>query len=278
LREQGFSDRAIEHRVARGRLHRKYPGVYAVGRPELTRKGEILAAVLACGPGAAVSHETAAEHYGIRHRRRGPIHVSVPSSCRRRIRGIRTHRRNAQATAEFIEWNGVPVTSPTLTIIDLANGLSDGHLIAAVNEADGLELIDPELLRTNLDRLPGQPGVARLRKLLDPLTYRMSRSELERRMLPLVRRAGLGVPQTNVEVNGFEVDFYWPALGLVVEADSLRYHRTPAQQQRDWLRDQTHLRAGMTPLRFTHADIRYEPERVLETLRVVSARVRSHAA
>ena len=100
--------------------------------------------------------------------------------------------------------------------------------------------------------------------MLDRRTFRLTDSELERRFLPLARAAGLPVPLTRQRVNGFEVDFFWPDLGLVVETDGLRYHRTPAQQARDRLRDQAHTAAGLTPLRFTHAQVRFEPGHVRE--------------
>jgi very-short-patch-repair endonuclease len=108
--------------------------------------------------------------------------------------------------------------------------------------------------------------VAVLRKTLDRRTFRMTRSELERYFLPLTERAGLPLPLTKLWVNGFEVDFYWPDLGLVVETDGLQYHRTPAQQAQDRLRDQAHTASGMTPLRFTHEQVRYEPAHILATL------------
>ena len=112
----------------------------------------------------------------------------------------------------------------------------------------------------------GEPGVGHLSGILDRRTFRLTREELERRFLPLARRAGLPVPLTGRWVNGFEVDFFWPELGFVVETDGLRYHRTPAEQARDRLRDQTHTAAGFVNLRFTHEQVRYEPEHVLAML------------
>jgi very-short-patch-repair endonuclease len=103
--------------------------------------------------------------------------------------------------------------------------------------------------------------------------FRLTDSELERRFLRLVRSAGLPTPQTGRLVSGFRVDFFWPALGLVVETDGLRYHRTPAEQTRDRLRDQAHTAAGLVPLRFTHAQIRFEPDYVVEILRRVTRRL-----
>jgi hypothetical protein len=122
--------------------------------------------------------------------------------------------------------------------------------------------------------MTGQPGVAVLRTLLDRRTFVLTYSELERYFLPVVRRVGLPLPETGLILNGFEVDFFWPDLGLVIETDGLRYHRTPAQQARDRLRDQAHTAAGLTPLRFTHAQIRFEREYVIETVELVVERLR----
>ena len=117
-----------------------------------------------------------------------------------------------------------------------------------INEADKYNLVSPPALRQALKTRQGQPGVARLRTILDRRTFRLTREELERLFLPLAAEAGLPVPRTFQVVNGFEVDFSWPALGLVVETDGLRYHRTPAEQARDRVRDQTHTATGLTQL------------------------------
>lgn len=136
----------------------------------------------------------------------------------------------------------------------------------------------PPRLREALDQRHGEPGVARLRQVLDRRTFRLTKEELERRFLPLARKAGLPVPLTGQWVNEFEVDFYWPDLGLVVETDGLRYHRTPAEQARDRLRDQAHTAAGLTQLRFTHEQVRYEPEHVMSVLRATAARIAERVA
>jgi len=165
---------------------------------------------------------------------------------------------------------GIPVTNVVLTLIDLACSLGAAQLERAVNEADRLDLIDPSALRAALDAYSGRPGVGRLRELLDRRTFRLTDSDLERLFLPLVSHAGLPLPLTRQRLNGFRVDFLWPSLRLVVETDGLRYHRTPAQQARDHVRDQAHLAAGFTPLRFTHSQVRYEAEHVRSTLRAVA--------
>ena len=144
---------------------------------------------------------------------------------------------------------------------------------AAINEADKLELVDPEELRAALDGSARQPGVKVLRETLDRRTFTVTDSELERRFLPIARAAGLPSPQTGCWVSGFKVDFYWPGLGLVVETDGLRYHRTAAQQTADRVRDQAHTAAGLTALRFTHAQVRFEPDHVCAMLATVRSRL-----
>jgi predicted transcriptional regulator of viral defense system len=230
LLELGFSSQAITHRIAKGRLHPLWRGVYAVGRPEVTRHGRWMAAVLCCGPRAALSHESAAALWGIRQAEHGTIELSAPRGAFRRRPGIRVHRRTHLDPRDVGRCEGIPVTQPVCTFVDLAIRLSGNQLEAALIEADKRNLIDPETLRSALEGLSGRPGVARLRKVLDRRTFILTDSELERRFLPIARRAGLPLPQTGRWMNGFKVDFFWPELRLVVEADGLRYHRTPTQQ------------------------------------------------
>jgi very-short-patch-repair endonuclease len=273
LRKLGLSGQAIQHRVSIGRLHRVERGIYVVGRPELTRHGRWMAAALGCGPRAMLSHGSAAALFGIGRESHDLIEVSVPSLSPRERPGLRVRRRPKLRASDVMKYQGVPVTVPALTLIDLARGRGDAGLERAVNEADRLDLIDPEALADALDDFPGQPGVGVLRGLLGKLTFRMTDSELERRFLPLVADVGLSIPLTRQHLNGFKVDFYWPALRLVVETDGLRYHRTPAQQARDRIRDQTHLAAGFIPLRFTHWQVRYETGHVRSTLLAVARRL-----
>ena len=248
-------------------------GVYAVGRPELTREGRFNAAVLACGPGAALSHSSAAALWGIRPGPRGLLEVSIPNDSGVRPPDLRVHRRRALTTGDVTQHRNIPVTTPVCTLIDLASRLSPYELEAAVNQADAHGLVDPEELRAALDRVT-RPGAAKLRKVLDRRTFAFTRPGLEQHFLPITRRAGLPKPLTNTYVNGFEVDFHWPHLNLVIETDGLTYHRTPQQQARDRERDQTHTAAGLTCLRFTHGQIKYEPARVTETLAAVASRLR----
>jgi very-short-patch-repair endonuclease len=270
----GFTSSAIEHRLATGRLHPAASGVYVVGRPELTRHGRWMAAVLACGPKAVLSHGSAAALWEIGRERSGLTEVSLPSRVHRRRPAIVVHRRATLSESEMTTRQGISVTTPVCTLIDLASHLPPGRLEAAINEADKRGLSDPEAVRQALEGLdPRRPGVAALRRTLDRRTFRLTDSELERRFLKVVAEAGLSLPETGRQVDGFRVDFFWPDIGLVVETDGLRYHRTAAQQAKDRVRDQAHLAAGRTPLRFTHAQVRFEPESVRATLSAVAGRL-----
>jgi very-short-patch-repair endonuclease len=273
LLELGLTPEGIKHRITSGRLRPLWRGVYAVGRPEVSRYGRWMAAILSCGSRATLSHLSAAALWEIGTEMRGYVEISVPAPADPRRGGILVHRRSMFGEEQVTRLHGIPVTTPILTLIDLATRLDPHGLEAAVNEADKLDLARTDDVRCALDVAGKRPGVGVLRALLDRRTFTLTDSELERRFLRLVRRAGLPLPLTQQWVNGFKVDFYWPALGLVVETDGLRYHRTPAQQARDRARDQAHTAAGLTALRFTHAQVASEPERVEQTLRAVAARL-----
>jgi very-short-patch-repair endonuclease len=246
-------------------------GVYAVGRRELTREGVWMAAVLACGERAALSHESAAQLLGIRRYERGQIEVSIPADRTVRQSGINAHRRSPMPSTTIVR--SIPVTQPLFTLVDLAASLKDHPLEAAINEADTLGLVDPEAATAALDRVPPYPGISRLRRILTEHTR--TDSDLERCFLRLVKRAGLPTPETQAHVNGHRVDFYWPELGLVVETDGLTYHRTPSQQVHDRERDQAHTRAGLTQLRFANTQVRHDAKWVAATLEAVADRLRN---
>jgi very-short-patch-repair endonuclease len=176
-----------------------------------------------------------------------------------------------------VRCGAIPVTSPALTLVDLASRLTRDQVEDAVNQADRVRVIDPETLRADLEELGRMPGAAALRRILDRRTFTLTDSRLERRFLPIAAAAGLPPPRTGERVNGFKVDFWWPDLGLVVETDGLRYHRTPAQQARDRIRDQAHTAAGLTPLRFTRAQVVFERQRVTATLAAVARRLKASA-
>jgi very-short-patch-repair endonuclease len=266
LSAAGLGHEAIVHRVRTGRLHPVARGVYAVGRPELSRDGELMAGVLAGGMGAWVSHETGAEALGVRRREPGPIELSVVAARRSSRQGVTVHRRERRDPGMVTEVRGIPVSTVPALMVDMALRWPPAHLEAAINQADALDLLDPEAMRRALGAFAGQPGVKPVRDLLDAATFLLTDSELERLFVRLVRRAGLSDPQTQRYVDSRRVDFTWPELGLVVETDGLRYHRTPLQQRRDVERDQAHRAQGLVPVRFTHWQVHHAPRIVLDGL------------
>src|SRR4051794_4148350 len=167
----GYTDDAIKHRLRRGRLHRIYPGVYAVGRAELTQEGEWMAAVLACGDTAALSHDSAAALWGIAKRAKTPIHVSVLVDSRSR-NGIEVHRRKELSTTTH---KRIRVTTPAQTLIDIAHTWSQSDLEQAIGEADLRRRVGLKALRTAATKA-GRSG-APLRAVIDRVTFRVTQSE-----------------------------------------------------------------------------------------------------
>lgn len=195
-----------------------------------------MAAVLAGGEGATLSHRSAAALWEIGEEG-DLIDVSVRRRCELRRPGVRFRGRPSLAPSDIVLRDDIPVTSPVQTLVDLATKLNLVTLERAVNDADKRDLIDPEALRAELMRFGGYPGIRPLRHLLDKLFFQLSDSDLEIYFRRIVRAAKLPMPLTKQRVNKFEVDFFWPDLGLIVETDGLRYHRTPSAQLRDARRD-----------------------------------------
>ncbi len=272
LLERGLAPKAVAHRVRTGRLHPLRRGVYAVGRPDVGRRGHWMAAVLSCGPAALLSHRSAAVLWGLAQPSlEAEVEVVVPRTAVRRRSGIRVHRRVDLGPEHRREIGGIPLTDPISTLVDLASCVVEWRVQQAINAADRLDLVDSETLRATVPTLPPRPGMARLRRLLG--LEALTDTGLERKFIGLVRAAGLPQPETQSWVNGYRVDFYWPDLGLVVEADGWRYHRTAGEQATDHRRDQTHTKDGLTTLRFAESQIRYEPGQVTATLSAVAARL-----
>ncbi|MBS1891618.1 MAG: DUF559 domain-containing protein [Actinobacteria bacterium] len=223
-----------------------------------------MALLLASGDDAVLSHGSAAALWGI-----GPewhlVEITVRHRVWSRLGGVKGRARPSLPDHDVTVHRRIPVTTPERTILDqAATPISDASLERLVNEADvsrGLDF-DISKLRRYCDLRAGEPGIRRLRRLLDPETFRLSDSELERLFRPIAIAAGFPQPLTKVIVNGYEVDFYWPDLAMVVETDSLRYHRNAIKQSRDLMRDQVHTAAGLTTLRFTHWQVAHEPGHV----------------
>jgi hypothetical protein len=232
----GFNPREIEHRLARGRLHPVMHGVYAVGWPGMTRKRRWMAAVLACGGKAMLSHRSAAALWQIGKERAGVVDVSVRRRCEIRRPGLRVRGRPSLAEADVTAILGIPVTAVARTLVDLAT----------------------ELGPLSLERAEDSRGLGRCGAFS---TSRRSDSRTPISRFSSARSSAQ--PACH------------PDLDLVVETDGLRYHRTPSTQARDARRDRTHILAGMTPLRFTHYEIKYESMDVRRTLARAAAMQRS---
>ncbi len=223
----------IQGRLDNGRLVPVYQGVFALGHSLLGRKGRWVAAVLACGPGAVLSHGSAGELWDVR-RAFGHPEVTRRSGGSPRL-GIRLHQTRVLEASEMTMKDRIPVTSIERVLLDFAPRLDTKQLERAVVAADRTGALRwGELLRL-LDRTPRRPGVARLRRVALQVhpTAVDAASPLEVDFLALCRRFGLPLPKINVLVNGHLVDFYWPTEGVIVETDGYAYHRDRPAFERD---------------------------------------------
>jgi hypothetical protein len=265
----GLARGGVAARARAGRLHRVHRGVYAVGHTVLTVNGRRMAAVLAAGPGAVLSHASAAALWDIRPTSATRIDVSVRSAGGRAKRpGLRIHRTPTLQTDEITAHQGIRVTSPARTLLDLASSLPRRALERALDEAEIRELYDRRALEAVALAHAGEHGARALAEALaqdgDPV---LTDSELEEIMLGLCDEQQLERPTPRAWVAGLRVDFLFAASRLVVETDGYRYHRTRRAFERDRERDAILARAGYRTLRFTHRQLTREPALVAETIR-----------
>lgn len=271
LHAAGLQRGAIDLRVRAGRRHRVHRGVYAVGHLHLTLRGRLWAAVLACGgPGAAVlSHRSAAALWDLL-----PPPARIEVTTRRRsasTASLRVHRSTTLAGDDVTAVDGLPVTSVTRTLVDLADVLALHRLERACHRADVLRRLDATELAQRLTALPGR-RTRGLRLALAGLALHgpeLTRSELEERFLVLVARERLPRPEVNVTVVGLEVDALWRAQRLVVELDGAAAHLITRAFERDRRRDAALQVAGLRVVRFTWRQVVHEPSDVTATLRAL---------
>jgi very-short-patch-repair endonuclease len=241
--------------VRAGRLHVVHRGVYAVGHRALGVTGRWWAAVLACGEGAALSDASAGAAWGLAPYAGATIHVTVPGGAGRARRDrVAVHRRGL-VPDELTCLDELSITTPQRTLLDLAaGGLPRRRLEAALHHAEHALRIDWAAMRRLLQRHAGRPGVPLLEATLARYAPGSvdTRSELEDIVLELCEESGLPRPQTNVVVAGKVRDFYWPQANLVVEADSYRWHHSPAALDDDRERDVELTLSGVRCLRFTY--------------------------
>jgi very-short-patch-repair endonuclease len=257
----GMAKTSVGEWAQRGRLHRVHRGVYAVGHLGLTRNGRFMAAVLACGEEAALSHLSAAVLWRILDDRGQPIHVTAPQ--RRRVPGVVAHR--AQLDGERVRREGIVVTTPARTLVDLADVVSRRTLERAFDEAEYLRL---DHGGTAAKARHGRRGAGMLTSVLavhEPGTTR-TRSELEEAFLRLVDDHGLPRPEVNVQIEGSECDFVWREQRLIVETDGARAHGTGRAKRRDPLRDARLMAAGWRVWRVSYEQVVRQPGEVAAEL------------
>jgi hypothetical protein len=257
LLEAGLSGRAVERRLESGHLLRLHRGVYAVGHAQLRSEGRWLAAVLAVGAGAVLSHRSAAALHGIR---KGDGAIDVVTTRRVAARGVVVHSTTVLETGDVTTRRGIPVTSLARTLVDLAAILPADRVAKLLREADRLGMLDAAALRAALARTGGRGGTGRggLRAALDAherLATSLTLSELEDRFLALLDAEDLPRPLANHRVAGMRVDAAWPRERLVVELDGWAFHHDRGAFQEDRARDARLARAGYAVVRFTHADV-----------------------
>jgi hypothetical protein len=281
LRALGMTDSAIKHAVAAGRLHPVFRGTFALGGARVDERGRMLAATLACGEGALVSHRSAAALMGLLDVAPRVIDVIARAQRGRKIDGIRQHDVRRPRRWETGTFDGVPCTSPARTLVDLAGAVGSRTLRSAFERAAARQLLDIGAVEASLGR-GGRRGTVALRALLGewrPAAAVVARgrlkSPLEAKVLPLLARRGLPMPLANAPVDlvegKIEVDFLWPDRRFVVEADSRAFHATDAAFERDRWRDRELMRAGYSSLRLTHSEVETEAAAVADT---IAARLR----
>jgi hypothetical protein len=264
----GLSRHAIDHRVASGLLHRVHRGVYAVGHPPLTREAWWMAAVLACGDGAALSHASAAALWELRPSAAVWIDVTVATRAGRATRdGIRVHRSGTLAAADITEHRGIPVTSVARTLLDIAGVLPAAALARALERTEVLRRFDLRSTRAVIDAHPASRGAKRLTAALE--LYRddeMTRSDLEAFFRTLCADHDVPRPLVNAVIEGEEVDFLWRRERLVVETDGRETHLTRAAFERDRAKDAKLTLAGYRVVRFTYRQVEHQRDATGATL------------
>ncbi len=267
----GVGTDAIDFRLRRHRLHLLYRAVYATGCGPVQREARWMAAVLAGGGGAALRRRSASALWDFHA---GGVRIEVATPTQRRSRdGILFHHSKLRPD-ELTEHDGIPVTTVPRTLFDLATVLRPRQLERALNEAEALQLWNELSLLDLLHRYRGRPGAAAIRALLAARDQgaTITRSELELKFLEFLDSAGLPSPETNVLIEGLEVDCLWRAPRLAVELDGRDFHSTRAAFERDRERDRILQVAGWRPVRVTWRQLHGSPQRLARDLqRLLSA-------
>ncbi len=269
----GHSEDALSRDARTGRLHRLHRDIYAVGHSAVTRHGLCMAAVLAAGEDALLSHRSAAWLWGLSDRWWRPVEVTAPTRRQRR-RELHLHSSKALEAEDRASSEGVPVTAVPRTLLDFA-AVDPFYLPQALNRAERLGLLDLAAVGALISRSAGFRGVARLRVALEPFRPGVfTRSGLERRFLSLIREAGLPRPLSNFHVDEYELDAYWPAEQFAVELDTYDYHGDRSSFETDRLRQEDLKLGGIEMIRVTGVRLDREPKVVIARLEELLAQRR----
>jgi hypothetical protein len=263
LVDEGVHRHSIQRWLADGRLHRAHHGVYAVGHPGRTLDADYMAAVLACGTGAVVSHRAAAHLLRLLRGAPPPPEVTVPSTAGRSRAGIVVHRVRALPQDDTAKLHGIPLTTVPRTLLDLTPQLSPTLLARACHEAWVHHECKPPMIEACVARNPTKKGAAKLRRAL---AADVTLSDLEDGFVALLRRYGLELPRTNIDHHGDKVDCHWPDRGLTIELLSYRFHGTRHAFEQDVAR-----RRRSNHLAYTYGDVF---ERARQTAAEVAALLR----
>jgi Protein of unknown function (DUF559) len=269
LCEFGLTARAAQKRVDTGRLHRIHAGVYSlVPKALLKREGLYMAAVLACGPGAVLSHRSAARLHELRDWGHTKIEVTVPGRSARAHPGVAVHRSTTLSPADVTVVNNIPCTTVHRTLLDLGDVVTQRQLERAFDQADTLDLLDLGAINDQLARNPTRPGAKACKQVL--ATHYIGRtptwSENEELLLSISRGLGLPDPHTNQFIvlddggPAIRVDFVWREQRVIVEADSDKWHGSKQRQEIDRRRDQRLTAAGWRVIRTSWRQMKYQPD------------------
>lgn len=274
LRAIGLGRGAIQHRVRTGRLHRVHRDVFAVGSVVETLRGRWMAAVLACGPTAVLSHYDAGRLHGIVRGGGRWIHVTVAERSRHGRDGIKVHRVRSLDPQDHGRLHEIPVTSVARTLLDLAEVLPPRRLAQAIEEAERLRIFDLTQIRATVGRNRGRRGIPLLSAGCGAALEeaRHARSEFERELLAACVEAGLPLPALNTTVEDEEVDAHWLGTTMLAELDGWRWHRTRQAFERDRAKSLKLEDAGYTVIRLTWRQLTAEREVTVSRLRRLLAR------
>jgi hypothetical protein len=271
LRGLGLDRYWVRRRVENGFLHAVFRGVYSVGVRTVSMRGRYLAAVFACGPGAVLSHRSAADLWGLRP---NATRLEVTAATKRPgPPGVEVHRTRVLERQDVTVRDGIPTTSVARTLLDLSAVVRASDLVTAIDRAERLRIFDLRAVLDVLDRANGRRGARALRRAVAAYEPSTQKSELERRFKALLETApDIPSPTFNALIDGetgtHEVDANWPAHGVAVQLDSFEFHRTRRDRERDAVSDADLELAGHRVMRLTWDDATVHGERTLRRVRM----------